>query len=86
MKEDAAPESIRAEAVLPLISKLISKQVDCGGRAVYEDAESVMAPVELELGIILVKGSGVSRELELSVEKGKSFKTTWGKEREHELG
>ena len=44
-----------------------------------------MTPVELELGIVLVKGSGVSRELELSVEKGNSFKTTWGKELEHEL-
>jgi hypothetical protein len=36
-----------------------------------------MAPVELELGIVLVKGSGVSRELELSAEKGKLFKTLW---------
>jgi hypothetical protein len=65
---------------------LISKQVDCGGRAVYEDAEAEMAPVELELGIVLVNSSGVSRELELSAEKGKSFKTLWGKELEHELG
>ena len=71
MKEDDAPESIRAEVVLPLMSSIISKQADCGGRAVHEDEKTEMAPVELELGIVLDKDSGVSRELELFAERGK---------------
>ena len=59
MKEDDAPESIRAEVVLPLMSSLISKQVACGGRAVHEDEEAEMAPVELELGIVSGEDSKV---------------------------
>jgi len=43
MKEDDAPESSRAEVVLPLMSSLISKQADCGGWAVHEDEEARMA-------------------------------------------
>ena len=42
MKEDDAPESSRAEVVLPLMSSLISKQADCGGWAVHEDEEARM--------------------------------------------
>jgi len=43
MKEDDAPESSRANVVLPLMSSLISKQADCGGWAVHEDEEARMA-------------------------------------------
>jgi len=75
MKEDDAPESSRAEVVLPLMSSLISKQADSGGWAVHEDEEAGMAWKLLGLE-------------SLSAEQGKfkllsrgSLKVTWEQKR-----
>ena len=76
MKEDDAPESSRAEVVLPLMSSLISKQGDCGGWAVQEDEEAGTASVSQGLESLFA-GHGklglVSREL-LIVTRDREFK------------
>lgn len=49
MKEDEAPESTRADVVLPLISSGVSKQGDWDGIESQENEETVPEELEQEL-------------------------------------